>query len=84
MKQAGLLDCDHGVQLTRQSTQSIRYHIGLAGVVVNLHVVILDQFDPSALPHVQLLLGEDIFQALVVGVDLASITHEVMTPNFQG
>jgi hypothetical protein len=75
---------DHGVQLHWLSTQGIRYHIGLAGVIVNFHIIVLNQLYPSALPHIQLFLGGDILQALVIRIDVASITHEVMTPNFQG
>jgi hypothetical protein len=32
------------------------------------------------LSHVQLFLGEDILEALVVGVDLTTVPHKVMSP----
>jgi hypothetical protein len=36
------------------------------------------------LSHVQLFLGEDVFKALVVGVDLIMIPHKVVSPCFEG
>jgi hypothetical protein len=36
------------------------------------------------LSHVQLFLGEDVFKALVVGVDLTTIPHKVVSPRLEG
>jgi hypothetical protein len=46
------------------AAQSIRNDIHLA--IMNLQIIVLDQFHPSSLAHVQIRLGEDILQALVV------------------
>jgi hypothetical protein len=81
--QLGLLLLDQHVQGAWFSTKSIGYYIGLSRVIVNFKIIILDQFNPSPLPHVQLLLRENILQALMVSVDLAAITHEVMPPCLQ-
>jgi hypothetical protein len=36
------------------------------------------------LPHIQVGLSENILETLVVGVDIAVITHQVVPPKFQG
>jgi hypothetical protein len=36
------------------------------------------------LSHIQLLLGEDILKALVVGVDLATVSHKIVSPCLDG
>jgi hypothetical protein len=54
----------------------------LAGVIMNFQFIIFDQFKPSSLPHVKFILGENIFEAFVIGVDIARITKKIMPPNF--
>jgi hypothetical protein len=34
--------------------------------------------------HVQLWLGEDIFEAFMVSKDIAHIAQQIMSPDFQG
>jgi hypothetical protein len=53
-------------------------------MVMNAEIIIFDELNPPSLPHVQLLLRENIFQALVVGVNLTTVSHEVMSPCFEG
>jgi hypothetical protein len=49
-------------------------HVRFAGMIMDLQIIILDQFQPSSLPHIQIRLRENIFETLVVGVDIAVIT----------
>jgi hypothetical protein len=35
------------------------------------------------LTHVQLRLGEDIFKAFMVSIDIAHIAQQIMSPDFQ-
>jgi hypothetical protein len=51
---------------------------------VNLEIVIFNQLEPSSLTHVQLRLGEDIFEAFIVSIDTAHIAQQIMSPDFQG
>jgi hypothetical protein len=37
---------------------------------MDLQLIILDQFQPSLLPHVQIRLSEKILQAFVISVDM--------------
>jgi hypothetical protein len=64
------------------STLCIGHHIGLVGVIMNFQFIIFDQFKPFYLPHVKFRLGENIFEALVIGIDIVRITKKVMPPNF--
>jgi hypothetical protein len=65
------------------STQGICNQIRLAWVVMNLQIIIFNEFQPSALPKVEILLGEYILQALVIGVHLALGFHNIMSPYFE-
>ena len=42
-------------------------------MVGDFQIVILDEFQPSSLLEVDLLLGEDVLEALVVGENLAGL-----------
>jgi hypothetical protein len=64
--------------------QGIRNHIRFAAVIVNLKIIVLDQLQPSSLPHVQIRLSEKVLQALVVGEDMSHIPKKIMLPGSQG
>jgi hypothetical protein len=51
-------------------TQSIGYDVGLSEVVIDSDVIILNQLYPSALPQIQINLGKQVIEALVVMVYL--------------
>jgi hypothetical protein len=51
---------------------------------MDFQIIIFYQFHPSRLPHIQVGLSENILETLVIGEDIAVITHQVMPPNFQG
>ena len=48
------------------STKSICYHVCLSRMIFNGTFIILDQFNPSPLSHVQFLLRKQILQALMI------------------
>jgi hypothetical protein len=64
------------------ATKRIRNHVGFAGMIMDFQVIILYQFQLSSLPHIQIQLSEYIFKALVIGDDIAVISHQIMLPNF--
>jgi hypothetical protein len=74
----------HQVVAVMLATQCIGYNVCLAGVVVDAQIVVLDQLQPSPLPQVQLRLGEDILQALVISINVALVTYQIVPPNLQG
>lgn len=61
---------------------TICHHICLAWVVVDSKIIVFYKLQPSSMSKIEVWLGEDIFQALVVCKDLAAITNEVMAPIF--
>jgi hypothetical protein len=65
-------------------TQDIRNHIRLTGVIVNLKLIVLDQLQPSSLPHVYIRLSQKILQALVISEDMSHNPKKIMPPGTQG
>ena len=53
------------------AAKCVCHHVGLPWMVLNVEIVVLHKFEPSSLPEVQLFLGEDILQTLVVDEDIA-------------
>src|SRR4051812_14605026 len=61
----------------------IGHHISFAKGIGNIHVEVGYCLEPSLLAEIQVWLSKQIPQALVVDVDLATITDEVMSPQLQ-
>jgi hypothetical protein len=59
-------------------TQRVCNDICISRVIVDFQLIVLDQLEPSLLPHVQIRLGKDVLQAFVVHID--SVTTSV-TPS---
>jgi hypothetical protein len=64
-------------------TQGICNQIRLAWVIMNLQIIILNEFQPTALPKVEVFLGKNILQALMVRIDLILGPHYIMSPNLE-
>jgi hypothetical protein len=83
MCNTGIAKCDpHAVQIKNQNTsptKSISNHIGLPRVILNCKVIVLYQLKSSTLPHIQLLLRQNIFETLMISIDITSLTIEVMS-----
>jgi hypothetical protein len=89
MCNTGIAKCDpHVVQIKNQRhhyprntspTKSISNHIGLPRVILNCKVIVLYQLKSSTLPHIQLLLRQNIFETLMISIDITSLTIEVMS-----
>jgi hypothetical protein len=78
-------DTDSGQVVTVSfATQGICNHVCLTGVIVNLKIIVLDQLQPSSLPHVQIRLSEKVLQALVISEDMSHIPKKIMPPGTQG
>jgi hypothetical protein len=60
------------------TTQCVHNYIRLARMIVNLQLAILDQIEPSSLPHIQVRLHEDILQTLVVCIDVNHIPKQIV------
>jgi hypothetical protein len=78
-------DTDSGQVVTVSSvTQGICNHVCLTEVIVNLKIIVLDQLQPSSLPHVQIRLSEKVLQALMISEDMSHIPKKIMPPGTQG
>src|SRR3954463_12419371 len=65
------------------ATQGISHYISFARGIRNIHVEVGYCLEPSLLAEIRVWLSKQILQTLVVGVDLATITDEVMSPQLQ-
>src|SRR3954469_15915297 len=65
------------------ASQGIGYYISFARGVMNIPVEIGYCLEPYLLAEIQVWLSKQVLQALVVGVDFATITDEVMSPQPQ-
>jgi hypothetical protein len=50
---------------------------------MNLQVIVFNELQPTTLPEVEIFLSEDVFHALVIGVDLAFGSHNIVPPNLE-
>jgi hypothetical protein len=65
------------------ATQCIGYTIRFTRVVVDVQIVVLDQFKPPSLHQVQRRLCKDVLQTLVVSVNVKLVAHQVVPPYLQ-
>jgi hypothetical protein len=65
------------------ATQCVCNHIRLSWVTMHFQLIVLDQFYPSSLPHIQIWLGKDILQTFLVCIDVNHIPEQIMSPRPQ-
>ena len=51
---------------------------------MNLQVIVLDEFKPSTLPHVQIFLSKEVLQALMIGINVTFVSNQIVSPDLQG
>src|SRR4051812_8204309 len=81
--QEGLLQLNFYCIAIGFATQGISHYISFGRGIRNIHVEVGYCLKPSLLAKIQVWLSKQILQTLVVGVDLAKITDEVMSPQLQ-
>jgi hypothetical protein len=54
--------------------------IRLTRVIMNLQVIVLNEFQPSVLLQVEILLSEYVLQTLVIGLHLTLGSHNIVSP----
>src|SRR3954468_21314433 len=62
------------------TAQHICNDICFARMILHIQVIVLNQLQPSALPDVQLPLGEDILQTLMIREYVTTVTNKIMPP----
>jgi hypothetical protein len=65
------------------AAKCIRNHIGFTRMIVYFKIIVLNQFQPTPLPHIKVSLSKDIFEALMVSVNVTLGAHKMMSPNFE-
>src|SRR4051812_28652899 len=83
LRSSSLLYLNFKLRAISLTAQGIGHHISLARGIGNIHVEVGCCLEPSLLAEIQVWLSKQILQTLVVGVDLATITDEVMSPQLQ-
>src|SRR4051794_35108396 len=79
-----LFHFDDSIQRTWLSAESVSDNIRLARMVVDIHIIILDQLHPSTLPHIQLLLSKNVLEALMIGIQLTHVAYQIVVPCLEG
>src|SRR4051812_37627643 len=82
--QQRLFHFDDSIQRTWLSAESVGDDIFLAGMVVDIDIIILDQLHPSNLPHIQLPLSKNILKALMVYIQLTLVAYQIVAPCLEG
>ena len=62
------------------AAQRISYYVSLSGVIMQFHIIILDELQPSPLSEIQLLLCENILQTLMIRVYITTVSNKKMSP----
>src|SRR4051812_41222358 len=65
------------------SAQCICYDIRLTRVVLQSKVVVRQIFHPSSQPHIQVLLCEDMPEAIVIREDLELLPIKIVSPGLE-
>src|SRR3954463_14407829 len=79
----GLLYLNFKFRAISFTAKGIGHHISLARGIGDIHIEVGYCLEPSLLAEIQVRLSKQVVQALVVGVDLATVTKEVMPPHLQ-
>ena len=66
----GLIRLEKQTIAIRFPAQSVSNHIGLAWSILNTRIILLNHFDPSSQPEVEIKLSEDVLETLVVSEDV--------------
>src|SRR3954462_3174685 len=62
------------------TAKRICHDVCFAWSVVDGHIKVIDGFNPSPLPKIEIRLSEDVLQTLVVREDLTTVTKQVVPP----
>ncbi|MFS7912838.1 hypothetical protein Hanom_Chr02g00134561 [Helianthus anomalus] len=52
-------------------------------MILDLAIIVVQQFNPAYLPHVKLLLVKYVLQTLMISEDCTSRTIQIMSPDLQ-
>src|ERR1041384_4353836 len=79
----GLLYLNFKFRAISFMAQGIGHYISFAPGIGDIHIEVGYCLEPSLLAEIQVRLSKQVLHALVVGVDLATITKKVMSPQLR-
>src|ERR1044072_5471134 len=65
------------------SAKSIGHHIRLPRMILQGKLIIFQEFHPSSLPHVQILLIEQILQTFTITENCERTSIQIVPPNLE-
>ena len=68
--QLGLVRLENQTVAVSLPAQCISNYIGLAWSIFDTRIILLNHFDPTSLPEVEIRLSEDVLETLVVSEDV--------------
>ena len=68
--QLGLVRLENQTVAVSLPAQCVNNYIGLAWSIFNTQIILLNHFDPTSLPEVEIRLSEDVLETLVVSEDV--------------
>ena len=66
----GLVGLENQTVAVSLPAQCVSNHIGLAWSILDTWIILLNHFDPTSLPEVDIRLSEDVLETLVVSEDV--------------
>ena len=66
----GLVRLDNQTVAVSLPAQNVSNYIGLAWSIFDTRIILLNHFDPTSLPEVEIRLSEDVLETLVVSEDV--------------
>src|ERR1043165_5573653 len=65
------------------TAQRISHNIGFTRMILHIQIIILNKFQPSSLPEVQLSLSENVLQTLMISEYVTAVPNKIMPPCLQ-
>ena len=66
----GLVRLENQTVVVSLPAQCVSNYIGLAWSIFDTRIILLNHFDPTSLPEVEIRLSEDVLETLVVSEDV--------------
>ena len=66
----GLVRLENQTVAVSLPAQCVSNYIGLAWSILNTRIILLNHFDPTSLPEVEIRLSEDVLETLMVSEDV--------------
>ena len=76
----GLVRLENQTVALSLPAQCVSNYIGLAWSIFNAWIILLNHFDPTSLPEVEVWLSEDVLETLVISEDVHFPSQQQMSP----